>query len=319
MRRFWIIAPLILLQCSALSLGVTLQDDVPPPIAENVVSAWEKRGLAPGWIRFADGGFVTLVESSQRRPGDLPNFWLVTPSPGSLVGLPSPDRGFSILAFPGPGGRTANLGNQDMKALGEMPQLVSLSLTNTRPPDGSIKELHGAKALRKLLLVKNGLGDAGIAGISALESLESLSLNDNVEITNAALDEVGKLKRLRWLSLGHTRVTDLKALAGLENLEALFLSGDKLGAAGFDGLASFEKLQELYLSGSNVTDADLKKVARLERLRVLQLNSTAITDDGLAHLTKLTNLRTLAVRGTAVTDAGVEKLRGALPDAKIQR
>ena len=101
-----------------------------------------------------------------------------------------------------------------------------------------------------------------MAELAGLKDLRALSLNDNTRVTDAGLKTIVKLKQLRWLSLGHTQVTSVKDLAGLENLENLFLPGTKITDEGLNGLDGFKKLEGLFLSGTGVTDEGLKVPAR---------------------------------------------------------
>lgn len=318
MKAHVTLALVLLIWATRPMAGETHQKTQPPHVPEETRAAWEKQGLASGWVRFADGGFLQFHGLEEGKPGDMPTFLMLTPFPGSLLKLPPPARGFAVLVYPGPG-KGFKLGAQDLKALGEMERLVLLNLNNTQVPDGSLKELAAAKGLRQLYLVKANLSDAALHDLIALKELRSLSLNDNPEITNAGIKEIGKLKQLRWLSLGQTQITSLKDLAGLEHLENLFLSGTKIADESLADLDGFKKLEGLFLSGSSVTDAGVKNLSRLTQLRVLQLNATSVSDEGLKDLADLKQLKKLALHKTKVTDAGVEKLQKALPDLKIER
>jgi Leucine-rich repeat (LRR) protein len=205
-----------------------------------------------------------------------------------------------------------------MRAIGAMKHLEFLSLNNVQIPDGSIKTLAGAKGLRQLYLVKTKLDDAALSDLSMLSEMQKLSLNDNEQVTNTSLKEIGKLKRLRWLSLGHTQVTDLNEIAGLDNLESLFVPGTKIKDATLDKLVNLKKLSELFLSGSGVSDAGLKSVSRIKQLQVLSLNGTRVTDEGLKSLADLKQLKKLSLLNTQVTNDGVLMLRKALPELRIE-
>jgi hypothetical protein len=114
------------------------------------------------------------------------------------------------------------------------------------------------------------------------------------------LKEFAKLKNLQSLNIGAVRsphrrkaYPDLKDLAGLTNLRALYL---------------------FYMP---VTDADLKHVATLKNLRVLDLSDTRVTDLGLKELTRLKGLRWLNLQTPGVTAKGVAALQRDLPKCKI--
>ncbi len=62
---------------------------------------------------------------------------------------------------------------------------------------------------------------------------------------------------------------------------------------------------------------DLATVGKLTNLEVLELDECPITDRGLPHLEGLKKLKTLDLKDTKVTATGVERLRKALPGARI--
>jgi Leucine-rich repeat (LRR) protein len=310
---------------AVLTLGLLLaaqpggqQEKAPEHVAPEIRAAWGKKSILSGWVGYRDGGFIEFRSFTEGKPGDLPVFLVLSPAPGALADLPQPDRNFGVLIYPGPE-KGFKLGAADLKALGGMKRLVFLTVSGTRVPDGSLKEFAAAKALRRLYLLDTDLGDAAAADIAALSQLESLSLNDNTEVSNAGAKELAKLKNLKWLSLGHTKVTDIAELAPLEKLEYLFLPGTKVADADLDGLAAFKELRGLYLSGTKVSDAGMPKLAALTGLRDLNMNGTFVTDDGVARLADLKSLKTLQVQNTKVTADGAKKLEDAIPGLKVQR
>ncbi len=74
-------------------------------------------------------------------------------------------------------------------------------------------------------------------------------------------------------------------------------------------LAGLPQLQELYLSNTEVTDAGLEHLMGLRQLQTLDLSGTKVTDAGLEHLKGLRELQTLDLSGTKVTDAGLDASR----------
>src|SRR5262249_10152352 len=115
------------------------------------------------------------------------------------------------------------------------------------------------------------------------------------------LKEFAKLKNLQSLNIGAVRsphrrkaYADMKDLAALTNLRALYL---------------------FYMP---VTDADLKHLAGLKKLHVLDLSSTRVTDAGIKELAGLKELRWLNLRTSGVTAKGVAALQKELPACKIE-
>ncbi len=102
-------------------------------------------------------------------------------------------------------------------------------------------------------------------------------------------------------------------------VEKVRFSGPSVTDADLAHLAGLTNLEGLYLSGTQVTDAGLAHLAGLTNLQELDLGNTQVTDAGLAHLAGLTNLVELYLTNTQVTDAGVEALRKKLPKLGVNR
>jgi hypothetical protein len=114
----------------------------------------------------------------------------------------------------------------------------------------------------------------------------------------------------------------LKEFAQLKNLQSLNLgavrSPDRRKAyPDLKDLAELTNLRALYLFYIPVTDADLKHVAGLKNLQVLDLSSTRVTDAGIKELARLKDLRWLNLRTARVTANGVAALQKDLPKCKI--
>lgn len=113
------------------------------------------------------------------------------------------------------------------------------------------------------------------------------------------LKELAKLKNLQSLNLGAVQSVrgkmqiDLKDLAGMTNLHALYL---------------------FYLP---VTDEQLKHVAGLKNLQVLDPSSTRVTNARLKALAGLENLRWLNLSTAGVTAKGIATLQEDLPKCRI--
>jgi hypothetical protein len=114
------------------------------------------------------------------------------------------------------------------------------------------------------------------------------------------LKELAKLKNLQSLNVGAVRSPDRpKAYPELKDL------------------AELTELRALYLFYQAVTDADLEHIARLKHLQVLDLSSTRVTDAGIKELGGLKELRWLNLRTPRLTAKGVAALQKALPKCTI--
>ncbi|HEV3004745.1 MAG TPA: hypothetical protein VGX78_09800, partial [Pirellulales bacterium] len=76
-------------------------------------------------------------------------------------------------------------------------------------------------------------------------------------------------------------------------------------------------VSDVYLSGRTFDDARLDCVADLPAVESVNFVSTPLTDAGLEHLKGLKRLKRVDVRFTQVSDDGVQRLRKALPQAKV--
>jgi hypothetical protein len=102
----------------------------------------------------------------------------------------------------------------------------------------------------------------------------------------------------------------VKALAGLQSLDTLYLDKTRVRDAGLKELAALKSLRKLYLSFTKVTDAGMKDVAALKSLEGLALTGTSVSDAGVKELAGLKSLRTLHLSATKVSDAGLKELAG---------
>ena len=156
-------------------------------------------------------------------------------------------------------------------------------------------------ALRELRLEEAELEEADYEAISQMTGLERL------EIVDSPISQLDFLKNLTNLKRLHIRgsrepagtFSDLSALAGLTNLEDLYLYLD--GVSDLNGLSGMSGLKSLVLTG-NMEIADLSPLAGLTKLQSLEvpLGGENVGVD-LSPLAGLTDLRTLRT-GSNVTD-----------------
>lgn len=147
---------------------------------------------------------------------------------------------------------------------------------------------------------------------------------DEQRVAVAAIERLGGAATVRdgavvQVSFSGVEISDaaLAQLGGLRNLESLYLTGTSVGDAGLEHLAGLSSLVNLYLSGTKVTDAGLEQLGAHTKLRVLALDSTVVSDAGVERLAALTGLVHLNLSKTGVTEAGVERLKLALPGCTI--
>ena len=126
----------------------------------------------------------------------------------------------------------------------------------------------------------------------------------NLHVTNDTLALVARLPEVKSASCGSASgITDsgLVHLAGMHDLEEVFLYPKRITGAGLVHLTGLKRLKKLYVPGW-ITDVSLEDVSKLEHLEHLHISgATQITDRGLVHIAKLRNLRYLVI-GSLGTD-----------------
>jgi hypothetical protein len=155
--------------------------------------------------------------------------------------------------------------------------------------------------------------DMCLRHLRALPQLGKLSLSGGTcSITDAGMAIVGKLPRLRELSVWNGNVSDagLKHLAGMD-LETLTLYDTLITGSGLVYLKDMPNLRSLTIGGmqgETIGDAGLQPLEGLHGLRRLMVVETKITDNGLCHIGGLTNLEELDLSRNQITDKGLEHL-----------
>jgi Leucine-rich repeat (LRR) protein len=201
------------------------------------------------------------------------------------------------------------------------PQEVLAQFKQTPPrqrTDALITELAsletGAEEITAMNLTNSGVSDRGIAELPKLERIESLTL-DYSNYTNAALDNVAKMKNVTELSIAGGATLDKdsdKGLASISTMKQLNkLRADKVrfSPAGAAQIAHLTGLESLSLADTVMGDATLKDLSTLTGLKELDLSRTQITDPGLAqYVMPLKNLEVLKLAGTNITGQGLKEL-----------
>ena len=155
------------------------------------------------------------------------------------------------------------------------------------------------------------VNDDDLRHLAGLAALYQLILTDR--ITDAGLDDVGKVRTLGALSLSNGITDDgLKRLKRLTGLTYLICDCPQVTDAGLEHLSGLRKLYTLSLRNTAVTDAGLAHLKGLTELRLLFLSNTPITDAGLEHIKALHNLSALSVENTGVTAEGLRKFKQTL-------
>ena len=170
--------------------------------------------------------------------------------------------------------------------------------------------------------------DAGLAELAKLNlpNLEELDLGRCPAITDAGLEQIGKIPTLTFLILDENpNITDdgLLHLKELKKLDFLRVWACRnITDRAVDNISSITSLRELSFEQCfQITDAALPKLAEFKNLRRLQLNGCdQLTDEGIQHLATKKDWEFIGVSGCKqVTQDGVKRLQAALPNASVQK
>lgn len=156
---------------------------------------------------------------------------------------------------------------------------------------------------------------AQVKGASA-EALNAVAATGAL-ITQVAIGN--PLLRVEYVTgesqIGDPQIAAIGPLAG--NVTELDLSETKVTDGGLAMLGKFDKLTYLDLHSTEITDATIGVIKGLNHLEYLNLYETQVTDASLPAIAGMRKLKAVYLWKTGVTEAGAEKLRKALPDAKI--
>lgn len=147
------------------------------------------------------------------------------------------------------------------------------------------------------------------------------SVNFAVLTSDAQLEYVRMLPRLRWLSLkvNERSITEEEVFWRLvaSNVRPMRSELTRLGAqeanqritdAGLKHVGGLNRLETLVLRRTQVTDDGLRSIEALAQLRTLQIIDARIGDAGMDRIARLTRLESLSLERTRLSDAGLVKL-----------
>jgi len=211
------------------------------------------------------------------------------------------------LVLPGGWRREKLISDLGLVHLAGLSQLETLSLAETNIDGSGLRHLRGLANLKSLDLAGTRVLDEHMHHVGGLERLESLRLAYCQEITDAGLEPLARLTRLKHLNLGvypgNSKLTDrgLAHLSGLTNLRELYLTDMPVTAVGLSHLESMTGLELLWLGGCmKVTDEGLASVAAIDSLKWVNLNDTDVTGAGVLMLQRLRPLCKVS-HGTSIT------------------
>ncbi|XP_016327417.1 uncharacterized protein LOC107677144 [Sinocyclocheilus anshuiensis] len=225
-----------------------------------------------------------------------------------------------------------------LSVLSNLSKLQHLNLSScSKLTDSCLQHIAGLRSLTFLALDQTKVSDAGLLMYLQSGSLAlcQLSLN-HTAITESTLRALPTcVPQLRMLSIKHIKVSDVSALAELQNLQTLHLDGTGVQENTLQCLATHPSLSALSLAGipvadgnhtleiisglrltqltlpgrHSVTDSGLSFLSRQTLLLELDLTDyTQLTDHGITQLSSMTRLKKLSLSNTQVSDSGLQGL-----------
>jgi len=217
--------------------------------------------------------------------------------------------------------RITDFGIEELPA---MPHLESIFLYGCPVTGASLAHLNDSPHLKSITLcLPASVTDGDLKQLDNWPELEELSIGlrpgKPKTYGDDGLAHVGKLLKLKTLSLGSENITDagLAHLAGLTNLKEFSLAWARISGNGLDHIMVGNQLEKVGLSDTELKDEGLRHLESQRLLKSLALDRTKITGNGLAHLAKLRYLETLSLAGTAIDDSGLIHLEKNLLLTKL--
>lgn len=196
-----------------------------------------------------------------------------------------------------------------ISAIAEQTMLRELDMSGSQLDATVPDALSGLSHLSVLRLDGTIGGDSVAAAVSSLP-LEVLSLR-STPLSDAGLQEIGKIKTLQELNVSNTQVTGagFRALKGL-TLVKLNASLTQFGVDGLVNIRGMRSLEELYLHAAAIVEQPKAKVfTTMPNLRILNLAANQISGPGMHQLFKgLKTLEELHLHNTKVNDFGLSAL-----------
>jgi len=206
--------------------------------------------------------------------------------------------------------KTFKLSDKSLKLLHQFSSLQELNIGQAIFDDRHYG-LQGIEALplqRVILTECNSASERSFEQISHIHGLEYLEAN-STKITDHSLQLLLKCPNLNTIYLnGCKLITDagMEPVGKMPRLRVLELQNCLLGDKACYFLSASKSIDYLDLSGTEISDIGLAHIARMPRLRVLILeNNTRITGRGISFLAKCKSLQALYIHGAGDVSADV--------------
>ena len=136
----------------------------------------------------------------------------------------------------------------------------------------------------------------------------------SANVTDEALINAGKMKSLRYLSVGMTKrltLDGIRKLTANQGIVKIALRNINLPAGTVNELSRLKNLNSIRLDGSkNVTRQELNSLTKVKGLKSLYLGACDIDKNDLEILSNLDNLFELSLESLELNDEDILKLKG---------
>ncbi len=142
------------------------------------------------------------------------------------------------------------------------------------------------------------------------------------ELDDAMLEGLANLRSVNSLNLRGTPIGDagVEKLSGMPSLKLLYLHATRISDDALAHIAKLSTLEHLDIGYNfKITDAGLARLTALPNISGINLFATGITDAALDHLAQVKTFRYIELKNGNLSAAAIEKLQGALPEAKIAK
>jgi len=263
------------------------KEPVPKKLSDRVTDDWLKRLAGQDQLRRLELSGTAITSAGLIHLKELKNLERL-----NICLTAVDDRGFEHLA-----GLTkmrrmvvcaSKITGAGFQHLQGMKELESINLHSAPASDAGLEAIGKLTSLRRLEIVHTHVTDAGLKHLASLVHLQQLHVH-GPETTAAALPFLGQLKEMYQLDVYDRAASNqtLEQIGKLPRLRFLTLPIGTFDDDGVKHLAGLSTLEELGLDSPHVTDASIEALAGLHNLRKLQLGRARLTAAGRQRLATL--------------------------------
>ena len=196
--------------------------------------------------------------------------------------------------------RSDPAGDPTARMIATLPNLRDLNYNGHGTTEDGVEAFSCLSSLDRLEVYGKALGDRSLAAVSDLPNLEYLALWNLTRATPEWLGYLGKLTKLRNLTLlgPSDSVWNMASLAGKPKLWTLHVAYTTLGSASFSAFPSELPLTRVSTFDTDIDDSAIDALIRARTLKNLDLTETYISKEALLRLSQERPDMTVSQMGT---------------------